>query len=160
MPGFRSVHIFFQAVNEEILYGFLPLFALKKRVRNDLLLASLVGLIFSFLHYWLYALSPFRYQTYVLAPFTLFNLFLVGLIRNFLILRFEHVAYSVALHFAWNFHFFGWIYMENDQPMSEPRLFDLLLGWPFLTLLLLSFLVIFLFKLKKSEKINVSPHET
>lgn len=151
VSGFQAIHIFFQALNEEVLYGFLPLFTLKKYFKNDLLLASLVGLLFSFLHFWLYALSPFRYETYFLAPFTLFNLFLVGLVRNFLILRFKHVAYSTALHFSWNFHFFGWLYFENDQQISESRRFDLLLGWPVLTLLLLSFLALFLYKFREEE---------
>jgi len=127
----RHFHTAGQTLNEEIVLGAVLLAALRPifRGRPLLVLAVTVAAAFSALHRVFYrcVLPPNRGN---LAAMTLGSLFLVGVIRNHLILRSGHIAYSWALHLGWNAVFFRGEFADADVRLNEPACFNLFLGSP------------------------------
>ncbi len=123
-----------QALNEEIVLGALLLFGLERRLPHRVLLALVVSLIFAGLHYLMY--RPWGLQ-HALLPTTLTTLFAVGVLRTGSILQARHVGYAWALHAGWNLVMFSgqWRETVSNRTLTEPQVFDALLGSPPLTLL-------------------------
>lgn len=122
----------FQALNEEIVLGFLLLTALVRRGARPVLAALGVAVVFGLLHFALYRFGTFGRS---LEGTTLATLVAVGALRNALILLPGHVGYAWALHAAWNVSMFGGVWIWSDSagggsPLSEPEVLDLHLGSP------------------------------
>ncbi len=141
--GFDWYHHFFQTLNEEIVFGAQPLFALRRtRLGTNAILISLaLASAFSGGHYVFY-----RWLTQEkgsLELLSLAGLFLVGAIRNNLILRFNHIGFSWAVHFGFIVAMLGVpkVWRFSNTFVSEPQAFNLILGSPaiFLALLVLAF---------------------
>jgi hypothetical protein len=66
----------------------------------------------------------------ILGIQTLITLFLVGFVRNSLILQTGHIGYSWALHFGWMAIMFGssHTYINSNMPLKESESFNLYLG--------------------------------
>ena len=119
-----------QTFNEEMIVGALLLFSLKRRFKsaNNLTIAALVALVFSLMHQAMYKYSPVQ-PGELLTVTTLTSLFLVGVLRNLLILRSGKITYAWAIHLSWNLLFFTTlILLPNGEFASEPRRFNLILG--------------------------------
>lgn len=135
-----------QTFNEEMIVGALLLNSLKNRFKksNYFVISSIVALIFCLMHQVLYRFSPVQ-SGELLSITTLISLFLVGLIRNYLILRTGKIVYSWAIHLAWNLVFLTSFIVQTDgQFTTEPSKFNLILGdfRLMLFILLMTFFVI------------------
>jgi hypothetical protein len=122
-------HVNFYILNEEIVLGAILLFTLVHTWKIRPLVASLcAALFFSLLHYvfyrWIFS------DKGVIEISTLLTLFLVGFVRNSLIIQTGHIGYSWALHFGWIAIMFGSAhkYLNTQMHLSEPESFNLYLG--------------------------------
>lgn len=147
-----------QVFNEEMIVGALLLNSLKNRFKsiNDLSISAIVALVFCLMHLVLYRFRPIQAQE-LLSFVTLISLFLVGLIRNQLILRTGKITYSWAIHLSWNFMFFqNFMIQSNGENASEPRRFNLIFGdfRVMIMIFIITFFVIFWPKLRRIKMIN------
>jgi hypothetical protein len=119
----------FQALNEEILLGFLPLMALWRRFGRPVAVAVALAAVFTLLHVALYRFGG--EQTWIRWETTI-ALLAVGVLRNALILHAGHIGYAWALHAAWNLNMFSgqWRRGAEGPFLREPAVFDLFLGSP------------------------------
>ena len=133
-------HVLFYVINEEIVVGAILLFTLVYKLKMRALVASIcIAVGFALLHYvfyrWIFA------DRGVLGISTLITLFLVGFVRNCLILYTGHIGYSWALHFGWIAIMFGsrHTYVSTNMYVSELESFNIYLGST--TMLVLSILL-------------------
>jgi len=125
------LHTLGQTLNEEMLFGGLILFALRRAFAkaSPLVIASLVAVGFSLLHFVFYAWVVFSPNSGFLTASALFVLLAVGMLRNTLILRAGHIAYSWAVHLSINLvGLLGLFKFENGVELSEPQVFNFILG--------------------------------
>jgi hypothetical protein len=122
-------HVMFYVLNEEIVIGAILLFTLVNKLKFRPVVASLcLAVLFSLIHYifykWIFA------DRGVLGISTLITLFLVGFVRNSLIIQTGHIGYSWALHFGWIAIMFGSRHtnLNTNMYVSEPESFNLYLG--------------------------------
>ena len=122
-------HVMFYVLNEEIVLGAILLFALVYKWKISPVVASIcLAVVFSLIHYifyrWIFADRGF------LGISTLITLFLVGFVRNSLIIHTGHIGYSWALHFGWIAIMFGssHTYLKTNMYVTEPERFNLYLG--------------------------------
>lgn len=122
-------HVMFYILNEEIVLGAIILFALVKKWKFKPLLASLcLAVFFSLIHYIFYRWICL--DRGIIGLSTLITLFLVGFVRNSLIIQTGHIGYSWALHFGWIAIMFGTshAYVDSNLYITEPERFNLYLG--------------------------------
>ncbi len=133
---FYYMHTMGQTLNEEMILGGLLLLSLKRIFKNkySLTMAISIALVFAILHLFFYKYIVIGLNRGNLSFLTISNLFLVGLIRNILILYFDHILYAWAIHLGWNTIFFTNL---SILKFSEPVLFNTFLG----TLHMLFFLI-------------------
>ena len=126
-------HTLGQTLNEELLFGALFLYAIRQKFpqSHSLVVAALVASGFSLLHYVFYRWMVISQYGGILTIGTLFVLFVIGLLRNTLILKSGHIGYSWSLHFSINLigltagYTFG-----SGKKLIEPEIFNLILGAP------------------------------
>lgn len=148
-------HDFFYVLNEEIVIGSIILFALVRKWNIRPLIASAgLAVFFALMHFVFYR-WVFTDQG-LLGISTLSTLFLVGFIRNSLILQTGHIGYSWALHFGWVIVMFGSLHLhiESNMPLAESEGFNMYLGS--LEMLVISILMagVYLAYWLKQDKIN------
>lgn len=122
-------HDIFYVLNEEIILGAFFLYFLVEKKKLPPLLASVgLAVAFSFIHFIFYKWIFIESGTIKIT--TLATLFLVGFVRNNLILQTGNIGYSWALHFGWMSMMFGnhYFYTETNQRLTEPERFNLFLG--------------------------------
>lgn len=145
----------FQTINEEIMMGAVLLFSLRKIFSklHPLLISIIIAAIFSIVHYIVYRYI-FSIGNGILEFPALISLFAVGIVRNNLILSFNHIAYSWMLHLSWNLIFFGGNYYCNGQKLIEADLCNLFYGNKYfliITIILVFISIIFyLYKNKRT----------
>jgi hypothetical protein len=124
-----SVRWLFQALNEEVLLGFLPLAALHRRFGRPVVAAVGLAALFALLHVALYRFGALHTWIRWEAGAALLA---VGVLRNALILSAGHVGFAWALHAAWNMAVFNgrWQAGAGGPSLSEPEIFDAFLGNP------------------------------
>ena len=122
-------HVMFYVLNEEIVLGAILLFTLVYKWKVRPIVASIcLAVGFALFHYvfyrWVFA------DRGVLGISTLMTLFLVGIVRNSLILYTGHIGYSWALHFGWIAIMFGsrHTYLNTNMYVSELESFNIYLG--------------------------------
>lgn len=131
-------HHFFQTVNEEIVFGALPIFALRKSFSkaNPLLFSLLLAVAFSAGHFAFYGWFSREKETLEIAA--LASLFFIGVVRNNLIVRFNHIGYSWAIHFGFIVALLGApkIWNASNTMIAEVETFNLFLRLPIVLILL------------------------
>ena len=122
-------HVMFYVLNEEIVLGAILLFTLVYKWKVRPIVASIcLAVGFALFHYvfyrWVFA------DRGVLGISTLMTLFLVGIVRNSLILYTGHIGYSWALHFGWIAIMFGSRHtnLNTNMYLSELESFNTYLG--------------------------------
>jgi hypothetical protein len=122
-------HVFFYVLNEEIILGAILLFSIVYKWKFKPILASIcLAVVFSLIHFvfyrWVFA------DRGLLGISTLVTLFLVGFVRNSLILHTGHIGYSWALHFGWIAIMFGSRHtnLSTNMYVSEIESFNIYLG--------------------------------
>ncbi|MCX6726960.1 MAG: hypothetical protein NTY75_04130 [Candidatus Shapirobacteria bacterium] len=116
-------HDIFYILNEEIVLGALTLYLLVNKRKIKPIVASVgLAIFFSFMHYvffrWIFA------DKGIIQIPTLITLFLIGFVRNNLILVKGHIGYSWALHIGW----IVIMYSTVQIGMNEPYIFNTYLG--------------------------------
>lgn len=122
-------HVLFYVLNEEIVLGAILLFTLVNKWKIRPLLASFcLAVLFSLIHYIFY--KWIASENGILGISTLITLFLVGFVRNSLIIQSGHIGYSLALHFGWIAIMFGSSHTSLNSYLyfSESDIFNLYLG--------------------------------
>ena len=122
-------HDIFYIINEEIVIGSILLFALVNKRKVRPIFASIgLAVIFSLIHFVFY--KWIFNDKGILSVSTLITLFLVGFVRNSLILQTGHIGYSWALHFGWMVVMFGskHVDLNSNLRVTEPERFNLYLG--------------------------------
>ncbi len=122
-------HDIFYILNEEIMLGAIPLFALIRKKKMKPITASItLALMFSLIHFVLY--KWVMHERGSIQVITLVNLFLIGFVRNSLIVLTGHIGYSWALHFGWMVVMFGSLHTNSItyENIIEPDRFNLYLG--------------------------------
>lgn len=125
------LHTLGQTLNEEMLFGALILYAMRCKFNQGYLLpiAALVAACFSLLHYIFYRWIVLPGYSGILTLGTLFVLFAIGVLRNVLILRKNHIAYAWSLHFSINLvGLIGLYRFSNGRKLCEPEVFNFILG--------------------------------
>lgn len=122
-------HVMFYVLNEEIVLGAILLFTIVYKWKIRAFVACIcLAVVFSLVHFvfyrWIFT------DRAALGISTLTTLFLVGFIRNSLIIHAGHIGYSWALHFGWIAIMFGTshTYIESDLYVTEIERFNLYLG--------------------------------
>ena len=122
-----------QTMNEEFVLGGLILLGLKNKFHkiNPLVIFLIASLLFSFLHLIFY----FFFQSDKTNPMsleliTLVVLFLIGLLRNNLILITNNIGIAWAIHFGWNINMFNHYFLINDPSviLTELEIMNTFLG--------------------------------
>jgi len=147
-------HDVFYILNEEIVLGALVLFYFTQKRKIKPIYASVgLALFFSAIHFVFYRWI-FTDRGIIQIP-ALITLFLIGFVRNNLIIVYGHVGYSWALHFGWIVIMFGSIHLHNDTQMimSEPDRFTTYIGS--IEMLVLSFILASLSLLNWLKKNNI-----
>ncbi len=123
------IHAIFYTLNEEIVLGAILLFLCLKMIKaHPLVISSIIAACFALFHFvfykWVFTDSG------IIHPITLFSLFLVGIIRNNLIIIFRHVGFSWALHFSWIVVVLGSQHYDvaTGAELGEPDRFNVYLG--------------------------------
>ncbi len=122
-------HDVFYILNEEIIVGAITLYFLVNKWKLKPLLASaLLGVAFSLIHFAFY--KWIFNDRGIISIATLTTLFLVGFVRNNLILQTGHIAYSWALHFGWMVVMFGCHHIDigTNKALSELERFNIFMG--------------------------------
>lgn len=122
-------HDVFYILNEEIILGGIPIFLLVNKLKINPIKVSIgLALIFAIVHFAFY--KWIFIDKGIIECQTLFTLFLVGIVRNNLIIVTKHIGYSWALHFGWMVILFGClpIWIETDTVVTEPERFNIFLG--------------------------------
>jgi len=122
-------HDIFYILNEEIVVGAILLFALVNKRKIKPIVASVgLAVLFALIHFVFYRWI-FNDQG-IIGISTLTTLFLVGFVRNSLILQTGHIGYSWALHFGWMVIMFGSMHIDlnTNLRVTEPERFNLYLG--------------------------------
>ncbi len=122
-------HDIFYILNEELVIGAILLFFLvdKKKIQ-PIVAAAVTAVFFALIHFvfyrWIFD------DRGIIRISTLTTLFLIGFVRNSLILRTRHIGYSWALHFGWIVVMFGSSHVDKatDKGLSELERFNTYLG--------------------------------
>lgn len=122
-------HVMFYVLNEEIVLGAILLFTLVYKWKIRPVVASIcLAVGFALTHFifyrWVFT------DRGVLGISTLITLFLVGFVRNTLIIYTGHIGYSWALHFGWIAIMFGSMHinLNTNMYLSEIESFNTYLG--------------------------------
>ena len=149
-------HDIFYVLNEEIVLGSVLLFALVRKGKIHPVIASTgLAVLFALIHFVAY--KWFFTEKGIIGMVTLVTLFLVGFIRNSLILQTGHIGYSWALHFGWIIVMFGSMHtdMNTNLRVAEPVRFNLYLGSVQLCLIsLIAAFLILMYWIKKGRAPN------
>lgn len=127
------LHTCAQVFNEEVALGSIPLLCTQRAlsIRSRLLLGLLLSALFPLLHLVTFHWSPFvtDYQN-SLSGLSLVTLLLAGFVRNSLLLRRNHLGFTLAFHLAWNILFTGGVVSGQHGTLDEIELFNLTIGTP------------------------------
>lgn len=124
------VHTLFYTLNEELVIGALLLKGIKYSSRKtpDWVISTGVAVCFSIFHFiffkWIFKNSG------NLGLTTLISLFFAGIVRNNLILKTGHIAYSLSLHFAWIYIMLGSSHYNRTSKLflNDFERFEMYLG--------------------------------
>jgi len=121
-------HDIFYILNEEIILGAIILFGLLKKNIKPIVASISLAIFFSIVHFvfykWIFD------DKGIISITTLVTLFLVGYVRNYLIITTKHIGYSWALHFGWMVIMFGCNHTQLNTiiELSESVRFNMYLG--------------------------------
>ena len=119
----RTAMFVFQALNEEVVLGYVLVMGLVRATGRPVLVVVVVALVFAALHHVMYRVGIFQHA---LLASTLVTLAGVGIIRNGTIVMAGHIGYAWALHAAWNLIMFSglWRKTGTERHLTEPETFD------------------------------------
>jgi len=124
------LHTFFYTLNEELVIGALLLKGIKyfRKKIPDWFVSVWIAAVFSLFHFiffkWIFKNSG------ELGWITMMSLFFAGIVRNNLILKTGHIAYSFSLHFAWIYVMLGSSHFSKTDKvfLNDFERFEMYLG--------------------------------
>ena len=129
-------HDIFYTLNEEIVLGAIILFWLTRRKKIRPLWASTgLALVFALIHFVFY--KWIFLERGIIGVSALGTLFLIGFLRNSLILVTGHIGYSWALHFGWMAVMFGSNHLNRETgiALEDYEKFNVYLGSPIMVMI-------------------------
>jgi hypothetical protein len=117
------IHQFFQVFNDEIVLRAALLTLLLRTVPYPKTVIILTAALFSVAHHVLYRLNGVDIDWPAMV-----SLFSFGVIANALFVRYRHIGYGCALHYAWNFYRFNSTYSLGGRALSEGMTFNYIEG--------------------------------
>jgi hypothetical protein len=118
-----QAHQFFQVFNDEIMMRAALLTIAIRLLPYPKAMILGLSLLFALGHRVFYAVEGIEIGAPALA-----SLFAFGVTLNALFVRFRHIGYGVALHYAWNFWRINATYYTNGEPLPEGATFNLIEG--------------------------------
>lgn len=115
--------IFFQVLNEEMILRSLLLQLMRRKIQSTILLSAALAILFSLCHYLFYYLQGDQLNFYALI-----FIFLFGMLSNILFIKFKHIWFGFAIHFAWNATRFTGCFLKNGVVLSEGASFNYIEG--------------------------------
>jgi len=157
----RHIHVIFYTLNEEIVLGALTLFVFVNKWKIKPICASIaLALAFSLIHY---VFFRWVFQTGIIHVTTLVSLFLIGFVRNNLILLKGHIGYSWALHFGWMVIMVDSAHIKMYLPLNEPSQFNTYVGSTemlIIAIVIASLSLLYWIKKEKTAKVSDEPGMT
>ncbi len=123
------VHQFFQVFNDEMILRAACLTLILRVFPHPKTVVLATAVLFSVGHHVVYGMNGVSIDWPALV-----SLFSFGAIANLLFVRFRHIGYGVALHYAWNFYRFNSVYALDGRPLSEGITFNYIEGNPWVVL--------------------------
>ncbi|MGB5210339.1 MAG: CPBP family intramembrane glutamic endopeptidase [Gammaproteobacteria bacterium] len=117
------VHQFFQVLNDEMVLRAACLTLLLRIVPYPRTVVIATAVLFSVGHHLVYRMNGVSIDWPAMV-----SLFSFGAIANVLFVRFGHIGYGVALHYAWNLYRFNSVYRLDGLPLSEGMTFNYVEG--------------------------------
>jgi hypothetical protein len=121
--GLGYVHQFFQVLNDEMILRAACLTLVLRIIPYPKTIVITAAVLFAVGHYVVYRMNGVSIEWPALV-----SLFSFGAIANLLFVRFRHIGYGVALHYAWNFYRFNSVFMLDGRRLSEGMTFNYLEG--------------------------------
>ncbi|MDH3625471.1 MAG: hypothetical protein OEQ49_16510 [Myxococcales bacterium] len=118
-----QIHQFFQVLNDEIVLRAALLTLLLRAFPYPKTVIILTAALFSVGHHLLYGLNGVDIEWPAMV-----SLFSFGAIANALFVRYRHIGYGLALHYAWNFYRFNSTYSLDGRVLSEGMTFNVIEG--------------------------------
>lgn len=118
-----QVHQFFQVFNDEILLRGALLTILLRAFPHPKTLIILLAALFAIAHRALYLAAEVQIDW--LAMLSMFSF---AAIANTLFIRYRHIGYGFALHYAWNFYRFNTTYLLDGVRLQEGMTFNFIEG--------------------------------
>jgi membrane protease YdiL (CAAX protease family) len=118
-----NVHQFFQVLNDEMVLRAACLTLLLRIVPYPKTVVIATAVLFSVGHHLVYRMNGVSIDWPAMV-----SLFSFGAIVNLLFVRFGHIGYGVALHYAWNLYRFNSVYRLDGLPLSEGMTFNYVEG--------------------------------
>ena len=113
------VHQFFQVFNDELVLRAALLTLLLRAFRHPKTIVITAAVLFAVGHHVVYRMNGVSIGWPALV-----SLFSFGAIANLLFVRFRHIGYGVALHYAWNFYRFNSVVAVDGRALSEGMTFN------------------------------------
>ncbi len=135
----KYVGQFFQVFNDEIVLRAAVVTVLLRWFQYPKSVSLVLAAFFAVGHYLLY-----RFHGSDIGWEAMTTLFALGAIANLLFVRFGHVGYSLAAHYAWNFYRFNGSYFVEGHEIAQGETFNYVEGnaWVAITSLV-AFLFVF-----------------
>ena len=119
------VHQFFQALNDEMMLRAACLTLILRILPYPKTVVLATAALSSVGHHLVYRMNGVAIDWPAML-----SLFSFGTIANLLFVRFGHIGYGVALHYAWNFFRFSATFVLDGHPLSEGVTFNYVEGNP------------------------------
>ncbi len=119
----KYVGQFFQVFNDEIVLRAAAITVLLQWFRCPKTVSLVLAALFAAGHYLLY-----RFHGSEIGWEAMTSLFCFGTIANLLFIRFGHIGYSLAPHYAWNFYRFNSSYFVNGYEVPQGETFNYIEG--------------------------------
>lgn len=117
--GLKHVGQLFQVFNDEILLRAAAMTVLLRWLPYPKTVSLALAGMFAMGHHLLYRLHGSNIGWEAMA-----TLFSFGAIANLLFVRFRHIGYSLAPHYAWNFHRFNSAYFLGGYAVPQGETFN------------------------------------
>lgn len=140
-----QVHQFFQVFNDEILLRAALLTVLLKAFPHPKTVLLVPAVFFAIAHHVVYRSGAVQIDWPAML-----SIFSFAAIANTLFIRYRHIGYGFALHYAWNFYRFNSRYYLNGASLSEGASFNYIEGDSLVVVLSLAVFVL-VFSLSGSD---------
>ena len=143
----KYVGQFFQVFNDEIVLRAAAITMLLRWIRYPRAVSLVLAAFFAMGHYLLYSFHGSEIGWEALT-----TLFSFGAVANLLFIRFGHIGYSLAAHYAWSFYRFNSSYLVNGYEILQGETFNYVEGNPWVAVAALTTFVLVYVLVSRAEQ--------